>query len=450
MNDRAAPQRPLAATCLVGMAFCIGEAVEASNGNLHPVAIVLVAAAVVLGTLAVALPQQSLWTAKLSETLPLLLIATLAYQFSELFTHPAGIYLRPSPNWLLPFFTWMAMAGVVAGSAVFVQGWMRYCVLGGLLVVHFVLGSWLIHTSPSPFIDVFMFQRDSGNALLSGINPYGITFPDIYGNSPFYGEGVVQNGRLTFGFPYPPLSLLLALPGQLFAGDYRYSQLIAMELAAAFMAFARPMRFSLGIAALFLFTPRVWFVLEQGWTEPLCVAVLAAVVFCAARFRKGLPWAMGLLVGVKQYMVFALPLSLLLFERPYRWREIGRFWAKAVGVAAIITIPFVITQPAGFIRSVMVIQFLQPFRREALSFLAWLAEQGGPQLPSAVALVAALAGCALALWRAPRTIAGFAMSMTFVYLLFFSFNKQAFCNYYFFVIGAACIAASAGNDGAAP
>jgi len=57
--------------------------------------------------------------------------------------------------------------------------------------------------------------------------------------------------------------------------------------------------------------------------------------------------------------------------------------------------------------------------------------------------LAAVVTLALSLWRAPRTPAGFALSLGFILLAFFAFNKQAFCNYYFFVIGAMCCAVGA-------
>ena len=49
----------------------------------------------------------------------------------------------------------------------------------------------------------------------------------------------------------------------------------------------------------------------------------------------------------------------------------------------------------------------------------------------------------LALWRAARTPAGFALGVAALFLVFFVLNKQAFANYYFFVIGALCVAVAA-------
>jgi 4-amino-4-deoxy-L-arabinose transferase-like glycosyltransferase len=58
--------------------------------------------------------------------------------------------------------------------------------------------------------------------------------------------------------------------------------------------------------------------------------------------------------------------------------------------------------------------------------------------------VAAAVG-ALALWRAARTPAGFALGVSALFLAFFVLNKQAFANYYFFVIGALCVAVAAAD-----
>jgi hypothetical protein len=67
-------------------------------------------------------------------------------------------------------------------------------------------------------------------------------------------------------------------------------------------------------------------------------------------------------------------------------------------------------------------------------------------LPAAVASLIALM---IAVWRSPRSPAGFAASLALLSLAFFAFNKQAFCNYYFFVIGALCCAIAASTNATA-
>ena len=119
-------------------------------------------------------------------------------------------------------------------------------------------------------VDQLLTQvEDAFAALRRGRNPYSLTTPNIYGDSLFYGPGLVVDGRLQVGFPYFPLGLLLVAPGQLLAGDYRYGELAAMNIAAILMAFAGPRRGGSAplagpvAAALFLTTPRIFFVLDQ-------------------------------------------------------------------------------------------------------------------------------------------------------------------------------------------
>jgi hypothetical protein len=161
-----------------------------------------------------------------------------------------------------------------------------------VLAAHLLLGAWMIRSSPRPHIDVFIFQQGGAQALLHGDNPYAVRYPDIYrdtrqGDRPVYGPGLSGDGKLAFGFPYPPLSLLLSTAGYVALGDHRYAQLIAMTLAGALIAYSRPgrgvSRVALLAAAGLLFTPRVFFVLGRGWTEPFVVLGLAGVVFVARR-----------------------------------------------------------------------------------------------------------------------------------------------------------------------
>jgi hypothetical protein len=68
--------------------------------------------------------------------------------------------------------------------------------------------------------------------------------------------------------------------------------------------------------------------------------------------------------------------------------------------------------------------------------LSWWAARGHDQPPAVIAFLAAGLASGLALWRLPRTPAGFSAAIAVTFFAFFMFNKQAFTNYYFFVIGA--------------
>src|SRR6185436_14418094 len=132
-----------------------------------------------------------------------------------------------------------------------------------------------------------------------------------------------------------------------------------------------------------------------------------------------------------------------LVDEPRTWRRFAALVATAGGVALAITLPFFLWDPRAFYRAVVAFQFLQPFRLDALSFLVWI-HHSYPQfaIERWAPFVSVLPAIAFALWRCPRTPAGFAAAVTLVYLTFFAFNKQAFANYYFFVIATACWSAA--------
>lgn len=425
-------------------AFAIGQAVQASNGNLHPVSIRWLTAAIVACLLGATLPTFSTLEAWAERLFVGLAGLGLFWQFAEL------LRLEPGPGMYLQvqgigsfhdFFLGLAAAAVLCGLALSERPPFEKALPYLLVAAFCFVGAWMVRTSPAPFIDVYVFQKDASAELLAGRNPYAMTYPDIYGNSPFYGEGLSVNGRLQFGFPYFPLSLLLALPGQVWGGDYRYAQIAASALGALLLMLARPGRWSRVAAALYLFTPRAFFVVEQGWTDPFVVFGLGASVFAAVRFPKALPYVLGLFLAVKQYLVFAAPAVWLLLPRPLDRKEALRFVGKVVGVAAAVTLPFALWDFKAFWHSVVALQTLQPFRTEALSYLAWWHSQGHDKPSTAWAFVMALVGLGVGLWKLPRTPSGYAATCVLAYVLFFAFNKQAFCNYYAFVIGACAIAA---------
>ena len=214
---------------------------------------------------------------------------------------------------LTTFQSGVAVLAIVCASTAWSRPrWARPLQIVALVTAHAALGVWIIHHSPNPAIDVHLFHRYAIDALRSGVDPYAITFPDIYQGKVYYGPGLSVDGRLQFGFPYFPFSLLLSMPGQILFKDPRFAQLIAIELAALLMTFARPRGLGLMAAALYLTTPRIFFVLEQSWTEPFLVLGVSALVFAACRRSRLTPWLFGAFIALKHYLVFALPAAWLL------------------------------------------------------------------------------------------------------------------------------------------
>lgn len=311
------------------------------------------------------------------------------------------------------------------------------------LAIHAVLTVVFLRATPFG-IDVEMFLREGAVNLLHGHNPYAMTYPDLYPADKtklFYGNGVVVNGRITFGVPYPPIALLVAIPGQLM-GDVRYSQLIAMLVTA--LVLHRLASDSLGraVAVLGVAAPAAIATLTGSWTEPTLVALLACLVFALERrWQASLAVFLGLFVVSKQYVVVAVPIIWLIRRSLTR-----RVTLIGLSVATAVTLPFFLADPAAFWKAIVEFQLIQPFRADSLSLLVSSVNTFGwpPHWTYGVLPLAGggLTAVALAV-RAPRTPAAFAAGVGLAMLVTILLSKQAFMNYYYLVSGAFLIAAVA-------
>ena len=424
-------------------AFATGWAIEIESGRLDPFALALVLGSIVLAALALARVRIPI-VERTGERVALWIIgAGVVVELAAQFTRLPAVYLQPRPGLFVLHHELLAVAAVLTGAILAGGEWLKRLRFPLLIVVFAALGVWLLRASPRPYIDVFAWHLNAFHALSAHLNPYAITMPNIYHRTDWYAPGLATPMTVDVGYPYPPLTLLLNWLGQLIAGDYRFTNLAALVIVGAVPALFRNARIGLAAAALFLLTPRILFVLEQGWTEPLALGLLALTVLAAHRTPKALPFVFGLLLATKQYLVLAAPLALLLLPRPLSWRQVARFYVTAGLTAAVTILPFFLVGPGKFFASVVAFEGKQPFRADSLSVMAWLAHVGGPLLPEWLPFLLVLPVIALALWRGPRTPAGFAAGSALVFLVFFAFAKQAFANYYFFCTGALAIAAAA-------
>lgn len=345
-------------------------------------------------------------------------------------SQPAGMYLRVTPDDRERFLYAIELLSVVSVAAVLLEGRWAWATLAMAVGAFCWMGVWTVAHSPSPFIDVHVWQKEGVRALLEGHSPYALTIPNIYGHGRYYCDGCVEGGRVLFGYPYPPLSLLVSLVGEVLAGDYRYALVACYALAGVAVALAVPGALGRGAALLFLTTPRLLFTVEQGFTEAVLALGLGLTVLCATRWRRGLPVAVGLLLAGKQYAPLLLPLVPLLVPRGTPRRGWGRFFAVALGTALVVTLPLVLMDVRAFFHSALVFHLKQPFRVESLSIPAAIVRTFGGEPMLWTAPVAMLGAYALALWRAPRTPGAFVTASAWVLLVFFAFGKQAFTNYY--------------------
>jgi uncharacterized membrane protein len=436
-----AQDRALPAFAMTLFVLALGHAVDLKDGDYGPGPIFWLTIAIPFAVLAILNPRWDSVESVFRRRLPAVLALAIAIEAYYLL-----LRVRTDSHITLAFTT-VAVLGLF--QFLELRSILRWSLMIIMVIAFCIAGATAFNVrSKNAGIDVFMFQQTACYALTHGLNPYSFKYPSIYPlGTPYYGPGIVDaNGYLTVGCPYPPLSILLTLPGY-FLGDVRYSDVAAIGISAAVIAFAptrrgsdRASRSSAPLAAaLLLLMPRAVYVLDLSWTEPLLVLMFSFVMFSALRWPKALPVALGLYLSTKQYTILTLPLLPLLIDRPNHWRTLWRLLLKAFLVVTAINLPFLLWNVRAFWRSLVEFQLMQSFRNDALSYLVFIRHLA-PQmpLPAWISLVPLVVIIPVCLRRVASSPAGFAAAVTVVHLFFFAFNKQAFCNYYYFVIATAC------------
>ncbi len=424
-------------------AATLGHALQISNGTFNLDALWWLAVAFgfcLLGTLTHRLAGP--WSVGGMRACALLLGAGVLWNIRQLVTTEPGIYTADTTS-LIPFYLGVALEGVLALLGLAGLRATRRVWFPLLLGLHLLLGIWMIRASPDPYIDVAVVHKEAMDAFLKGHDPYRISFPNIYGadSKYYYNPAVVFGNRIGFGYPYPPPSLLLAIPGYVFFKDYRYSELAFLIAAAALIGYSRRHLAARLAAVMLLTTPRGFFVLEQGWTEPITIFLVALTTFLLMEGPVRASWAAGLMLATKQYLPFTgLAVLRTLFLDRRRW---PLALVVMVLTGALCILPFALWHTNSFMRSVVWLQTLEPFRTDSLSFLIWADRNAYGRGSFLWAVVAAIAASIISLVTTRNTASGFATSAAFTMFAMFVFGSKAFCNYYYFVLGAVCCALAA-------
>ena len=339
-----------------------------------------------------------------------------------------------------PYFVslgWVAIATLLAYGLPRPPRWVARGRFPLLVVCFGAMAVVAFRTERLPFVDSWLFRQQGAQALLQGQNPYELVFPNIYGHERFYGPGFLKDGKVTV-YPYPPLQILADVPFLEILGDVRWTMLAAAIAAALLVARLGSRPESELAALLVLFQPRMLYVAKVSWTEPVVLAAWAAALAALRRWRARAPRGAllaglggGLLLAAKQYApLLALPLAA---AAPRPGARKAALAASAIAAATVV--PFALWNAGELWHDLAVAQVLQPFRMDALSWLAaWARWRGGTPPSAAFGFVAAALALALGLRRRPDLLRG-ALTAATAFLMLVLFNKQAFCNYYWLAAG---------------
>jgi hypothetical protein len=430
---------------LLGASLLLGQSLTYSNGTYSTNALlcVVIALLIVAALFVAALRgERSLGPEWDSEwTLGFVWIALFGLAFSA--WNQKAILAGPHTHWafgpvahvgslvlLLTYLPWLPRQ---VGSARIrrVGRYLRFGLFGALVVV---AGADAIRALAQPPVDVWTVQTAGAKALLEGLNPYEVVRMQDSGPRP---------GAFDVPYVYAPAHLLVTIPALLVAGDVRYAMLVAVLVAGVAMRVLAhderlPALAQDAPALAFWLAPKLYLILEVGWTDPVSLMWIAVAV---AAYVARRPTATALLVGAalasKQSMFWLAPIAgwLLGFS--------SRQWLLMFGVAAATVVPFAAWNPKALLHANFGFLSSLPHRADGLTITNWARMKLGFGWPPAVAFLLAAGVVFLSARRLPRGAASFTLAATLAFFVTFAFNKWAFANYYLFLTGLAAVAAAA-------
>lgn len=347
--------------------------------------------------------------------------------------------------WLPVVATAYSMVGAWAALSSRWQG--RTYVL--FLAVHLFLLAILVHEVPI-YSDVRALVDGAADALLHGADPYDITVPAVYSSELdwIYGPGVLVDGRITFGYPYLPVPLLVLLPAFVL-GDLRLALVLATVLTSWLLRRMATDWVGRLCAVLVLVMPVSWWGQLNFWIEPILVLWVALMASSLTRNTRQAPMWFGLLLASKQFAVVLLPLL-------WSFSRLGgrKALVVALGIPAVLCSAFFVWDPGAFYHSAVEFHLTQPYRPDTVTLTpaferllgrrpSWLEGPYGFALGAGVSLLVS--------WRcrpsASTMAAGVALSLAVSVL----FSKQGHVNYWALIGGALLVAVAAHRpDGGKP
>jgi hypothetical protein len=383
--------------------MAVGLAVSLADGTYTTIGVALVS----LAWIALLI---MLFRPRIGEGARSILLFAGFVSFAVAAVYPAGLYGKGPWLETSRVFVLIATAAMALLIPLRLRRATQRVVFGCLAMFSATASISMIRASARPRIDVWYMYQAASRGILHGANPYGLHWT----------SGIP--GEVSNGFSYLPGSALLLAPFNWAFGDVRYGLVAATLVAACGIFWLAKGDYAWLLGAFVLLFPKFTFGIEQGWNDPVLLA-LVVVFVCLVVSARTRPANVVLTVvfACIQYGVFFIPLAA-------RWAKHGwkRTALAAIGSSAI-TLPWMIPEWRAAWHSVVVYPLRLPARPDSLSLYTLALVHGWRPSTMVLGLLTGLA-LLVCLYALEPTAWGFCGSSAFVLATFVLWNKQVFFN----------------------
>lgn len=301
-----------------------------------------------------------------------------------------------------------------------------------ILIVGLLLNYlYIILFLETPFIDIWYIFTDACASLSQGINPYALTYKDIY-------NGLYSANYTEPHLVYWPINLIFCLAGYL-VGDVRFGIFIALVLTLiGLYKLARLNEYSkhnsMLVVLIFLCFSVGLYEFYFCWTETI---ILPFVVFSLYFYKKRnlvfLGITLGLLAGTKQSMLMYLILFMSLVYTQLSTKDFIKLVLISGLSFFILMFPFIYPDPVLFYKHTVQDLVICLPRTDSFSWISYLITKQDFAYQQNLFGMLSLGLCvifsALIFWKKSTVL--FFYLLVVLYFVIFMTAKQSFCNYYY-------------------
>lgn len=309
-------------------------------------------------------------------------------------------------------------------------------ILVALIAVAVVIQVFSIFCSVVTGIDVTVMLQGACDFFIHGKNPYDARYPDIFNG--FY---VKYYGSINYMTYWPTVVYIGSIFYWLF-GDYRYAYiLISVLLAYVLYRHRDKVGLSKENALLFILlwisNPVLTFTINRGWIDVF--VTLPFFLFLHYLNKEKLLLSglfLGLVISVKLYYLLLTPFIGIYLLSHFGIKRSIQFVAVCGGIFLITIIPFLIINASQFyISTISFYSGMKMARPDSLSWVSYVT-RFNLQIMTQATYFSLLSIIVFCVWFmfCEKTITRLIEFMLVALFIFFLCARQAFCNYYLFIL----------------